>query len=337
MVDGKRCETLFDSKRKLKEHLSPAPHRALRVICPFCCDKENSFNRAGDLKTHVAKRHKDAALATNVPTDELLSENNCFWLSYNPAVYRYLVEPTDRNARASSRLRSLLLEWTRKIISTPAGPKVKRGRHDWVEGWDRPVTDFRFPDVLASSATMEYSPTSPSLFTLISVCLSSDDVSAILEDTTSFYRVHLNNTLLFDAKGITSLSRKMAVLKPCALPESPKFHSMQESSWWPSAVHLATTLGVEPSFVASVDQAQKDFREPEIKLFAESDLEISPASSLESRRKVVEETPPRDPEPVRKRLRLGGRKSSPVYSGTSMHPEPSTLPLCHPRSHPNHQ
>lgn len=50
MVDGKKYGALFDNKRKLKEHLSPAPHRALRVICPFCCDKENSFNKAGDLK-----------------------------------------------------------------------------------------------------------------------------------------------------------------------------------------------------------------------------------------------------------------------------------------------
>lgn len=88
---------------------------------------------------------------------------------------------------------------------------------------------------------------------------------------------------------------------------------------------LATCLGVQPSFVTSVDRAKKDFREPEVELFAESDLEISPASSLESRRKVVEITPPRDPEPVKKRLRLGGgEKSSPVYSVTTMHQEPST-------------
>lgn len=306
MVDGKKCGALFDCKRKPKEHLSPAPHRALRVICPFCCDKENSFHRAGDLKSHVAKRHKDAAQSTNVPMDELLSENNCFWLSYNPAVYRYLVEPRDRNARASSRLRSLLLEW--KILPTPAGQKVKRGRHDWIEGWDKPVTDFRVPDVPVSTAKTEYSPTSPGLFTLMSVSLSSDDVSAILDDSTSFYRVHLNNTVLFDTKGITSLSRKMAVLKPCALPVSPKFQSTEESSWRPRAVHLAMSLGVDPSFITSVDQAKKDLREPEIELFAESDLEISPAS----RRRVVERSPPREPEPVRKRPRLCEKKSNPV-------------------------
>lgn len=64
-------------------------------------------------------------------------------------------------------------------------------------------------------------------------------------------------------------------------------------------------LGVEPSFLTFVDQAKKNLRKPEIELFTESDLEISPASTLDSKRKVVERTPPREPEPVRKRLRLG--------------------------------
>lgn len=93
---------MFGSKRKLKEHLSLAPHSALRVIYPFCCDKENSFNMAGDLKSHVEEHHKDAALAKkHVFMDGLV------WLSYNLVVYRNLMEPTDRNATASSRLGSL--------------------------------------------------------------------------------------------------------------------------------------------------------------------------------------------------------------------------------------
>lgn len=124
----------------------------------------------------------------------------------------------------------------------------------------------------------------------MSVRLSSDDVSAILDDSTRFYRVHLNNTVLFDAKGITSFSRKNAVLKPCALPESPKFQSMEESSWRPRAAHLAMSLGIEPSCGTSVDEAMKNLRKPEIELFAELDFEISPASSLESSRRVVERT-----------------------------------------------
>lgn len=91
--------------------------------------------------------------------EDLLSENNCFWLPYSVEIW-HLVEPTDRNARASSRLRSLLLEWTRIILAILADPWVKRERHDWIEGWDKPVTEFQVPDVLISAETTEDSPTS---------------------------------------------------------------------------------------------------------------------------------------------------------------------------------
>lgn len=197
MVGGKKCRALFDSKQKLKEHLSPAPLQHCESFA-FCCEK-NSFNRTGNLKSNFGERHKDAVLARNVPMNELHSENNYIWLSYNPAYYRYLVVSTDRNARATSRLRSRLLKWTRKINAIPAGPKVKKRRHDLTEESDKPVTDFRVPDVPVSTAPTEHIPTFLDLFTLMSVRLSSDDVSAILDDNTSFYRVLLNNTVLFDA------------------------------------------------------------------------------------------------------------------------------------------
>lgn len=89
---------------------------------------------------------------------------------------------------------------------------MEKRRHDLFEEWDKPVTDFRVPDVPVSTAPTEHIPTSQDLFALMSVSLSSDDVSAILDDSTSFYRVHLNKTVLFDAKGIPSLSRKNCCL-----------------------------------------------------------------------------------------------------------------------------
>lgn len=89
---------------------------------------------------------------------------------------------------------------------------MKKRRHDLTEESDKPVTDFRVPDVPVSTAPTEHIPTSQDLFALMSVSLSSDDVSAILDDSTSFYRVHLNKTVLFDAKGIPSLSRKNCCL-----------------------------------------------------------------------------------------------------------------------------
>lgn len=53
-------------------------------------------------------------------------------------------------------------------------------------------------------------------------------------------------------------------------------------------------------------------------------MEISQASSLESSRRVIERTHPREPEPVRIKLRLGEKKSNSVYPDTTMFPESST-------------
>lgn len=137
-VDGKPCHLHFDSRRKLKEHLVPAPHCGMKVVCPFCITKEATFSRPADLKNHVLRRHKEATASINIPTDDLFSENNCFWISCWPAIYRSLVEPTDRNSRASSKLRTLILDWTKKIMFTP-----KRSRQEWLEGWEAQAWNFR--------------------------------------------------------------------------------------------------------------------------------------------------------------------------------------------------
>lgn len=102
--------------------------------------------------------------------------------------------------------------------------------------------------------------------------------------------------------------------KPCYLPESSEFDSLDESARKPRAVHLVLSLRVKPCLITSVDQAQRNFREL-------------------VRRRVVERTPQRaNPEHIRKRLRLGKKKCSRSSSPcpvTTMPPEPSedsTLP-----------
>lgn len=107
---------------------------------------------AGDLKSHVEEHHKDAALA----------KKKFPWMSGLVVVQSCSLQipdgtDTDRNATASSRLGSLLLGWTRKILAIlaiPAGPKVKRGRYDLIEGWDRPVNDFRVFSTTTTESTL---------------------------------------------------------------------------------------------------------------------------------------------------------------------------------------
>lgn len=81
------------------------------------------------------------------------------------------------------------------------------------------------------------------IYSDVSKSLSSNNVFANF-DITSLFSVHLNSTLLFNAKSSDSLSKKIAVLKTCSLPESPKFQDLEESAWKPRAYHLALSLGV---------------------------------------------------------------------------------------------
>lgn len=173
-VTLKLTESPFDKRRKLKEHLVPAPHCGMEVICSFCITKEATFSLPADLKNHVLRRHKEATASINVPTDDLFSEDNCFWIYCWPAVYRSLVEPTDRNSKTSSKLRTLILDWTKKIMFTP-----KRSRQEWLEGWKVQAWNFR-----AVSST-EYNKGSPGLFTIVSISLVPDSLLAVLEEDSS--------------------------------------------------------------------------------------------------------------------------------------------------------
>lgn len=63
-------------------------------------------------------------------------------------------------------------------------------------------------------SSVEYNPGSPGLFTILSISLVPDNLLAVLEEGSSYYRVEVDKGILLDPRGIASLSRKMAVLKP---------------------------------------------------------------------------------------------------------------------------
>lgn len=115
----------------------------------------------------------------------------------------------------------------KNIMAILAELWVKRERHDWIEGWDKPVTEFQVLDVIILEETAEDSHTSLSLFTIISVRVYFQIIfPPFLEDIISLFRVNVNNTLLFNAKRSASFSWKKNDLKPCSLLESPKFQDV---------------------------------------------------------------------------------------------------------------
>lgn len=76
----------------------------------------------------------------------------------------------------------------------PSPSNVRRCRHNWIEGWKRPVCDA--PRYKSNQRIQPHSP----MFSYSVVSISSDDVSAILDDSAGFYRAHLvNNTVLLNA------------------------------------------------------------------------------------------------------------------------------------------
>lgn len=310
-VDGKPCHLHFDSRRKLKEHLVPAPHCGMKVVCPFCITKEATFSRPADLKNHVLRRHKEATASINIPTDDLFSENNCFWISCWPAIYRSLVEPTDRNSRASSKLRTLILDWTKKIMFTP-----KRSRQEWLEGWEAQAWNFRV------DSSTEYNPGSPGLFTIISISLVPNNLVAVLEEGSSLYQVEVDNNILLDPRGIASLSRKMAVLKQSNYSIPPPCEFTRLNLEHQRINHFSTSLGIEEKFIKTISKFQKfQTTEPELELFAESDIESMPSPARIATLRTP--SPAKSEEPKRKKICL--------KEDLSMKPRstipPATLPM----------
>ena len=306
-INGKSCDMKFDSRRKLKDHLVPAPHSAMRVLCPFCIAKETTFSRPGDLRGHVSRHHKSATYSADIPIEDLFSENNCFWLAFQPSVYRSLVEPTDRNSHPASRLRSLLLEWTRKISFTP-----KRSRQSWLDGWDSKATNFK------PVRPSEYNPGSPSLYSIASISLVPHDICAILEDEQTTFHLRLEDGVLLDPKSIASLSRKMAVLQPEPLPPLSSFTSADIKK--ERMNHFATSLGIDSRFIRAVSKLSKhqDYTEPELELFAESDIESMPSPGTVLHRRTP--SPVQEKEPQKKRIRVEEYRSVRLPSLTSATP-----------------
>lgn len=133
-----------------------------------------------------------------------------------------------------------------------------------------------------ATSSVEYNPGSPGLFTILSISLIPDNLQVVLEEGSSYYRVEVDNSILLDPRGIASLSRKMAVLKPinCSIPPLCEFTKLNLENQ--PINHFSTSLGIEHKFIKTISKFQKisnTSTEPELQLFAESDIESLPSPS----------------------------------------------------------
>lgn len=130
---------------------------------------------------------------------------------------------------------------------------------------------------------------------MVSASLVPGAICVTLEDQKQYFHIRLNDKVLFDARCVTSISRKMAVELNNACPTMEQFIKLDEKQWRSKSQHLSSSLRVDSSHFVFVSHLSKELPESEIERFAESsDFEGSPASPSCSR-KVVEITPTYEP------------------------------------------
>ena len=124
--------------------------------------------------------------------------------------------------------------------------------------------------------------------------------------------------MLLDPKSIASLSRKMAVLQPEPLPPLSSFTSADIKK--ERMNHFATSLGIDSRFIRAVSKLSKhqDYTEPELELFAESDIESMPSPGTVLHRRTP--SPVQEKEPQKKRIRVEEYRSVRLPSLTSATP-----------------
>lgn len=83
------CQRTLRNRGYLKNHLAAAPHRMLTVLCGWC-RTERIFRKLVDLQDiHQHHRSKNKLMPRN-----FLTENNGFWMSYHPSVYKERIMPS---------------------------------------------------------------------------------------------------------------------------------------------------------------------------------------------------------------------------------------------------
>ncbi|KAL3890877.1 hypothetical protein ACJMK2_003150 [Sinanodonta woodiana] len=216
------CNKSYNSKRELKNHMIPAPHGRLVVICSWCYHEERTFKRC---------------------PKSFFSENNAFWSSLYPQDYKRLIRSTKWHDPLAIRARVVVLEWVRKIT------RSTRSKSEWLQGWEAegrqkspqstptltnqdqhtnhmmnrfnsatPLSESHFqPDYEDEDASMvEYSPTRPDIGKMIvcEISLIPQNINAIVQQALTKYRALLKDQVLYDPKAMAAIARRMMTLKP---------------------------------------------------------------------------------------------------------------------------
>lgn len=207
------CPETFAKTIELKSHAIDK-HDVCRVVCPWCCEKKETFKRMSELSKHAKRKHNN--LVEELKEMDFFSETNGFWLAERPQDYAKAVKPSDWPNMTAIRTRAALIRWLEKRGGS------KKARQEWEDGWNQAlgIRPVHQTPANRKRKTPSYSPSKPELsaeLEIASISLTSTEKVAYLkmEETSSqlWYKVEFQTWVVEDKKAMDNLLRRMAVIK----------------------------------------------------------------------------------------------------------------------------
>lgn len=236
-----KCGERFQTQKLLKNHMTSI-HGSMTVVCTFCEKSEQRFKRVSDLKVHARKVHQ--AEMETIPT-EFYSENNGYWCSIYPGDYIKLVRPTSRSNPAAVKMRTAVLDWTKKM-----GSKTSKSRQAFLDDWQKTEAGPAF------TLTSEEEDDSFDYFDiedepkLVYINLIPGAIFADIEKGLDKFRLLISDELFRETLSLRSLSRRMSSLQPSSLPFGAV--DLQDDSSQEIKDHLSKFLSIKEDLVQKI-------------------------------------------------------------------------------------
>ena len=119
------CSARLATKKDLRAHIGSSSHLRLRVLCPWCFDKEYTSNRMGDLKKHASTKHG----AEHLVSSGFFGDAIGFYLAMYPQDYARVITPSAPTTKEAIEAMGYVRRWVGAAVSS------SRSLQDWERGW----------------------------------------------------------------------------------------------------------------------------------------------------------------------------------------------------------
>ncbi|MEW8546493.1 MAG: hypothetical protein AB2693_23490 [Candidatus Thiodiazotropha sp.] len=195
-----------------------------------------------DLKVHARRVHQ-TEMETLPP--EFYSENNGYWCSIHPADYSKLVRPTSRANPAAVKMRTAVLDWTKRM-----GSKSTKSRQAFLEDWQKTESGQAFTlTSVEEEDSFDYFDVEDEP-KLVYINMIPGAIFVDIEKGLDKFRLLIDDNLFKDTPSLRSLSRRMSSLSPSSLPFGAV--DLQEDRNEEHRNHLCKFLSITEKLVQKV-------------------------------------------------------------------------------------